>query len=128
MKEEDARSKRKVNGDVNDGARHVSERDGVNENMNGPWTKVNGKRIIEMNRINDRDEQNRVNEKMNGSWIKVGGRKINEMHVKKESVLIETGCFMGDAVLLLQEGETKLSQRFICWIKDTHLLMQGRMD
>ncbi|KAF2347942.1 hypothetical protein FHG87_021301 [Trinorchestia longiramus] len=73
MKEKDARSKRKVNGDVNDGARHI--------------------------------------------------------HVMKaESVLIKTGCFLEDGVHLSQEGETKLSQRFIRWIKDTHLLMEGRMD
>ncbi|KAF2357110.1 hypothetical protein FHG87_012127 [Trinorchestia longiramus] len=29
---------------------------------------------------------------------------------------------------LSQEGETKLCSRFICWIKATHLLMEGRMD
>ncbi|KAF2343573.1 hypothetical protein FHG87_025670, partial [Trinorchestia longiramus] len=33
-----------------------------------------------------------------------------------------------DGVHLLQEGETKLSQRFICWIRATHLLMESRMD
>ncbi|KAF2363653.1 hypothetical protein FHG87_005605 [Trinorchestia longiramus] len=33
-----------------------------------------------------------------------------------------------DGVHLSQEGETKLSQRFICWIRATHLLMEGRMD
>ncbi|KAF2343398.1 hypothetical protein FHG87_025845 [Trinorchestia longiramus] len=38
------------------------------------------------------------------------------------------GCFLEDGVHLLQEGETKLSQRFICWIRATHLLMEGRMD
>ncbi|KAF2352458.1 hypothetical protein FHG87_016785 [Trinorchestia longiramus] len=42
--------------------------------------------------------------------------------------LILAGCFMGDGVHLSQEGETKLSQRFIRWIRATHLLMEGRMD
>ncbi|KAF2343701.1 hypothetical protein FHG87_025543 [Trinorchestia longiramus] len=42
--------------------------------------------------------------------------------------LIQAGCFSGDGVHLLQEVETKLSQRFICWIRATHLLMGGRMD
>ncbi|KAF2356650.1 hypothetical protein FHG87_012594 [Trinorchestia longiramus] len=46
--------------------------------------KVNGRRVIEMNGINDEDERNRVNEKMNGPWIKVGGRNINEMEVMKD--------------------------------------------
>ncbi|KAF2353813.1 ATPase AAA-type core [Trinorchestia longiramus] len=35
------------------------------------------------------------------------------------------GCFSGDGVHLSQEGETKLSQRFIRWIKATHILMEG---
>ncbi|KAF2345212.1 hypothetical protein FHG87_024032 [Trinorchestia longiramus] len=85
---EDVRSKRKVDGDVNDGARCTSERDEwsrVNEKMNGSWAKVNGKRMIEKNGIND-DERNRINEKMNGFWIKVGGR-INEMDAMKEVFL-----------------------------------------
>ncbi|KAF2350170.1 hypothetical protein FHG87_019074 [Trinorchestia longiramus] len=76
----------KVDGDVNDGARCISERDErgrVNEKMKGPWAKVNGRKMIEINRINDRDERNRVNEKMNGPWIKVSGRKIKEMDVMK---------------------------------------------
>ncbi|KAF2348067.1 SGNH hydrolase-type esterase domain [Trinorchestia longiramus] len=42
--------------------------------------------------------------------------------------LIQAGCFLEDGVHLLQEGETKLSQRFICWIRANHLLMEGRMD
>ncbi|KAF2344286.1 hypothetical protein FHG87_024958, partial [Trinorchestia longiramus] len=42
--------------------------------------------------------------------------------------LIQAGCFLEDGVHLSQEGETKLSQRFICWIRATHLLMEGRMD
>ncbi|KAF2345451.1 SGNH hydrolase-type esterase domain [Trinorchestia longiramus] len=42
--------------------------------------------------------------------------------------LIQAGCFLDDGVHLSQEGETKLSQRFICWIRATHLLMEGRMD
>ncbi|KAF2355925.1 SGNH hydrolase-type esterase domain [Trinorchestia longiramus] len=42
--------------------------------------------------------------------------------------LIQAGCFLEDGVHLLQEGETKLSQRLICWIRATHLLMEGRMD
>ncbi|KAF2356118.1 hypothetical protein FHG87_013130 [Trinorchestia longiramus] len=64
----DVRSKRKVDGDVNDGVRHVSERvewSRVNEKMNGPWAKVNGRRMIEKNGIND-NEWHRINEKMNG--------------------------------------------------------------
>ncbi|KAF2344429.1 SGNH hydrolase-type esterase domain, partial [Trinorchestia longiramus] len=42
--------------------------------------------------------------------------------------LIQARCFLGDGVHLSQEGETKLSQRFIRWIRATHLLMEGRMD
>ncbi|KAF2352692.1 hypothetical protein FHG87_016554 [Trinorchestia longiramus] len=42
--------------------------------------------------------------------------------------LIQAGCFLEDGVHLSQEGETKLSQRFIRWIRATHLLMEGRMD
>ncbi|KAF2350567.1 SGNH hydrolase-type esterase domain [Trinorchestia longiramus] len=42
--------------------------------------------------------------------------------------LIQAGCFLGDGVHLSQEGETKLSQRFIRWIRTTHILMEGRMD
>ncbi|KAF2345197.1 SGNH hydrolase-type esterase domain [Trinorchestia longiramus] len=42
--------------------------------------------------------------------------------------LIQVGCFLEDGVHLSQEGETKLSQRFIRWIRATHLLMEGRMD
>ncbi|KAF2361001.1 SGNH hydrolase-type esterase domain [Trinorchestia longiramus] len=82
---EDVSSKRKVDGDVIDGFRCVSERDEpsrVNEKMNNPWEKVNGIRMIEKNGIND-NEWNRINEKMNGPWIKVGGRRINEMDVMK---------------------------------------------
>ncbi|KAF2348459.1 SGNH hydrolase-type esterase domain [Trinorchestia longiramus] len=81
----DVRGKRKVNGDVNDGVRCVSESDErsrVNEKMNGPSAKVNGRRMIEKNVIND-DERNRINEKMNGHWIKVGIRRINEMDAMK---------------------------------------------
>ncbi|KAF2344023.1 SGNH hydrolase-type esterase domain [Trinorchestia longiramus] len=278
---EDVRSKRKVDGEVSDGVRRVSERDKrsrVNEKGNGPWTKVNGRRMIENNEINE-NEQNRISEKMHGTWIKVGERRKNEMeamkgendrdrkmqgrvrpvlricgdsmvknvdrHVrmsgssgyislrgkrvkeiceyaekvidnmnegmvivqaggngllengreatvnaimkvverkqkkkvrgavtsllrrpacneeyeqlrkevnrdlyekilamKAESIrkhevcscfldmddLIRAGCFLEDGVHLSQEGETKLSQRFIRWIRATHLLMEGRMD
>ncbi|KAF2357489.1 SGNH hydrolase-type esterase domain [Trinorchestia longiramus] len=42
--------------------------------------------------------------------------------------LIQAGCFLRDGVHLSQEGETKLFQRFICWIRATHLLMESRMD
>ncbi|KAF2362347.1 SGNH hydrolase-type esterase domain [Trinorchestia longiramus] len=42
--------------------------------------------------------------------------------------LIQVWCFSGDGVHLSQEGETKLSQRFIRWIIATHLLMEGSMD
>ncbi|KAF2345168.1 SGNH hydrolase-type esterase domain [Trinorchestia longiramus] len=42
--------------------------------------------------------------------------------------LIHAGCFLEDGVHVSQEGETKISQRFICWIRATHLLMEGRMD
>ncbi|KAF2344207.1 hypothetical protein FHG87_025037 [Trinorchestia longiramus] len=90
---EDARSKRKVDGEVNDGARRVVfTTSRVNEKMKGHWTEVNRRKMIEMNRINDRDERNRVNEKMNGSWIKVGGRKINEMEVMKVRMTGSNGC------------------------------------
>ncbi|KAF2359140.1 hypothetical protein FHG87_010107 [Trinorchestia longiramus] len=68
-REEGTRNKKKVDGDVNDGARNTSERDEwsrVNEKMNGTWAKVNERRMIEMNGINNRDERNRINEKMNG--------------------------------------------------------------
>ncbi|KAF2359329.1 hypothetical protein FHG87_009915 [Trinorchestia longiramus] len=162
LKGEDVRSKRKVDGDVNDGVRCISERDEwsrVNEKVNGSWAKVSGRRMIEKNGIND-NEWNRINEKMNGHWIKMG-RRINEMDAMKgehdretrmqgrvrpviricgDSIvknidrfldmddLIQAGYFLRDGVHLLQEGETKLSQRFICWIRATHLLMEGRMD
>ncbi|KAF2365489.1 hypothetical protein FHG87_003743 [Trinorchestia longiramus] len=85
LKGEDVRIKMKVNGDVNDGARCTSERDEqsrVNEKMNGPWAKVNRRRMIEKNGIND-DEWNRINEKMNVPWIKLGGRRVNEMDAMK---------------------------------------------
>ncbi|KAF2352811.1 hypothetical protein FHG87_016438 [Trinorchestia longiramus] len=174
--------------------------------MNGPWAKVNGRRMIEKNGIND-NERNRINEKMSGPWIKVGGRRINEIDAMKgehereknaryvrmsgssgctnlrgkrvkeicenaEKViddmnkgmvivqgggngllengrkatvnaimkeherrilldmddLILAGVFFKDGVHLLQQGETKLSQRFIHWIRATHLLMESRMD
>ncbi|KAF2357441.1 SGNH hydrolase-type esterase domain [Trinorchestia longiramus] len=42
--------------------------------------------------------------------------------------LIQAGCFLRDGVYLSQEGETKLSQRFICRIRATNFLMEGRMD
>ncbi|KAF2356317.1 hypothetical protein FHG87_012922 [Trinorchestia longiramus] len=42
--------------------------------------------------------------------------------------LIQAGCFLEDGVHLLQEEETKLSQRFICWFRATHLLMEGRIE
>ncbi|KAF2351398.1 SGNH hydrolase-type esterase domain [Trinorchestia longiramus] len=42
--------------------------------------------------------------------------------------LIQAACFLRDGVYLWQEGKTKLSQRFISWIRATHLLMEGRMD
>ncbi|KAF2363824.1 hypothetical protein FHG87_005411 [Trinorchestia longiramus] len=44
---EDARSKRKMDGDVNSGARHVSkidERSRFNEKTYGPWAKVSGRK------------------------------------------------------------------------------------
>ncbi|KAF2352845.1 hypothetical protein FHG87_016400 [Trinorchestia longiramus] len=41
--------------------------------------------------------------------------------------LMQIGCFLGNGVHLLQEEETKLSQRYICWIKIIHLLMEDRM-
>ncbi|KAF2350351.1 SGNH hydrolase-type esterase domain [Trinorchestia longiramus] len=78
---EDVRSKRKVDGEVSDGVRRVSERDErsrVNKKGNGPWTKVNGRRMIENNDINE-NEQNRINENMHGPWVKVGERRKNEM-------------------------------------------------
>ncbi|KAF2350625.1 hypothetical protein FHG87_018620 [Trinorchestia longiramus] len=141
---EDVRSKTKVDGDVNDGVKCVGERDEqsrVNEKMNGPWAKVNGRRMIEKNRING-NGRNKINEKMNGLWIKVGGRRRNEIDAMKVSIqkrevgssfldiddLIQAGSFLRDGVHLSQEGETKLSQRFIRWIGATHLLMEGRMD
>ncbi|KAF2358598.1 hypothetical protein FHG87_010643 [Trinorchestia longiramus] len=46
--------------------------------MNGPWSKVNGRKMIEKNGIND-DERIRINEKINHPWIKEGGRRINDM-------------------------------------------------
>ncbi|KAF2347780.1 hypothetical protein FHG87_021464 [Trinorchestia longiramus] len=82
---EDVRSKRRVDGDVNDSVRRVSEGDEqsiVNEKMNGPWAKGNGRMMIEKNGV-DENKQNRVNEKMHGPWIKVGGRRVNEMDVMK---------------------------------------------
>ncbi|KAF2348589.1 SGNH hydrolase-type esterase domain [Trinorchestia longiramus] len=42
--------------------------------------------------------------------------------------LIQAGCFLREGVHLSQEGETKLSQRFIRRIRATHFLMEGRMD
>ncbi|KAF2350656.1 SGNH hydrolase-type esterase domain [Trinorchestia longiramus] len=42
--------------------------------------------------------------------------------------LIQAACFLEDGAHLSQEGETKLFQRFIRWIRATHLLMEGRMD
>ncbi|KAF2343748.1 hypothetical protein FHG87_025497, partial [Trinorchestia longiramus] len=42
--------------------------------------------------------------------------------------LIQARIFLRDGVHLSQEGKTKLSQRFICWIRAIHLLMEGRMD
>ncbi|KAF2347404.1 hypothetical protein FHG87_021839 [Trinorchestia longiramus] len=85
LKGEDVRSKRKVDGDVNDGVRCVSERDEqnrVNEKINGSWAKVNGRRMSEKNGIND-NERNRINQKMNGPSIKMGGRRINEIDAMK---------------------------------------------
>ncbi|KAF2344441.1 hypothetical protein FHG87_024803 [Trinorchestia longiramus] len=82
---EDVRIKRRVDGDVNDSVRRVNEGDErniVNEKMNGPWAKGNGRRMIEKNGV-DENEQNRINEKMHGTWIKVGGRRVNEMDVMK---------------------------------------------
>ncbi|KAF2352131.1 SGNH hydrolase-type esterase domain [Trinorchestia longiramus] len=244
---EEVRSKRRVDGDGNNSVRRVSEGDKqsiVNENMNGPWAKGNGRRMIEKHGV-DENEQNRINEKMHGPWIKVGGRRVNEMDVMKgehekerrmqgrvrpmiricgdsmvrnvdryvrmggssgctsmrgkrvkelceyaekviddmndgmvivqaggngllengreatvnaimkvverkrkknvrvavtgllrrpacnqeyERLRKEAGCFLEDGVHLSQEGETKLSQRFIRWIRATHLLMECRMD
>ncbi|KAF2349924.1 hypothetical protein FHG87_019320 [Trinorchestia longiramus] len=40
---------------------------------------------------------------------------------------IHAGCFLRDGVHLSQEGETKLSQGFICWIRTTHLT-EGKLD
>ncbi|KAF2358611.1 hypothetical protein FHG87_010637 [Trinorchestia longiramus] len=51
---EDVRSKKRVDSDVNDSVRRVSEEDErsrVNEKMNGPWSKVTGRRMIEKNGI-----------------------------------------------------------------------------
>ncbi|KAF2353094.1 SGNH hydrolase-type esterase domain [Trinorchestia longiramus] len=42
--------------------------------------------------------------------------------------LIKAGCFLKDRVHFSQGGKIKLSQRFIRWIRATHLLMEGRMD
>ncbi|KAF2361034.1 SGNH hydrolase-type esterase domain [Trinorchestia longiramus] len=77
---EDVRNKRRVGGDVNDSVKEMNII--VNEKMNGPWAKGNGRRMIEKNGV-DENEQNRINEKMHGPWIKVGGRRINEMDVMK---------------------------------------------
>ncbi|KAF2353817.1 hypothetical protein FHG87_015428 [Trinorchestia longiramus] len=66
--------------------RSVSERDErsrVNEKMNGPLAKVNGRRMIVKNGIND-TERNRINEKINSPWIKVDGRRINEIDAMKD--------------------------------------------
>ncbi|KAF2355536.1 hypothetical protein FHG87_013712 [Trinorchestia longiramus] len=73
----DVRSKRRVDGDVNDSVRRISEgdeRSRVNEKMNGPWAKGNGRRMIEKNGI-DENEQNRINEKMHGPWKKSGWKE-----------------------------------------------------
>ncbi|KAF2345156.1 SGNH hydrolase-type esterase domain [Trinorchestia longiramus] len=42
--------------------------------------------------------------------------------------LIQAGCFLRDGAHLSQEGQTKLCQRFIHWIRATHVLMEDRMD
>ncbi|KAF2355000.1 hypothetical protein FHG87_014246 [Trinorchestia longiramus] len=68
--EEDVRSKSRLDGDGNDSVRRVSDGDKqsiVNENMNGPWAKGNGRRMIEKHGV-DENEQNRINEKMHGGW------------------------------------------------------------
>ncbi|KAF2345037.1 hypothetical protein FHG87_024208 [Trinorchestia longiramus] len=88
---EDVRSKRKVDGDVNDGARDLHEK------------------ILVM-----KGESIRKRE-VGSSFLDMDG-------------LIQDGCFLRDGVPLLQEGQTKLSQRFIHWIRATHLLIEGRMD
>ncbi|KAF2346730.1 hypothetical protein FHG87_022515 [Trinorchestia longiramus] len=48
---ENVRSKRRVDGDVNDSVRRVSgdKQSIVNEKMNGPWAKGNGRKMNEKN-------------------------------------------------------------------------------
>ncbi|KAF2346023.1 hypothetical protein FHG87_023221 [Trinorchestia longiramus] len=41
---------------------------------------------------------------------------------------IQPGCFLGDRLHLSQKVETKLSPRYICWIKATRLLMKPRIE
>ncbi|KAF2365034.1 hypothetical protein FHG87_004214 [Trinorchestia longiramus] len=42
--------------------------------------------------------------------------------------LIQAWCFSRNRVHFLQEDETKLSQRDICWIRATHFFMKVRID
>ncbi|KAF2347000.1 hypothetical protein FHG87_022241 [Trinorchestia longiramus] len=63
----------------------------------------------------------------NGRKLKGGEDVRSKRRVDGDVNDSQAGCFLEDGVHLLQEGETKLSQRFICWIRATHL-MEGRMD
>ncbi|KAF2357930.1 SGNH hydrolase-type esterase domain [Trinorchestia longiramus] len=73
-----------------------------------------------------------VNRDLHEKILVMKAESIHKREVGSSSLdmddLIQAGCFLGDGVHLLKEGETKLSQRFICWIRATHLLKEGRMD
>ncbi|KAF2365490.1 SGNH hydrolase-type esterase domain [Trinorchestia longiramus] len=81
------------------------------------------------------EEYERFHKEVNGNLQKILVMKVESIQKREVSSsfldmddLIQAGCFLRDGVHLLQEGETKLSQRFIHWIRATHLLMEDRMD
>ncbi|KAF2355666.1 SGNH hydrolase-type esterase domain [Trinorchestia longiramus] len=69
-----------------------------------------------------------LHEKILGMKAKsIWKREVSSSFLDRDD-LIQAGCFLRDGVHLSQEGKTKLHQRFIWWIRATHLLMEGRMD
>ncbi|KAF2362709.1 hypothetical protein FHG87_006530 [Trinorchestia longiramus] len=103
--EEDVRSKRRVDGDGKDSVRFVEEYERLCKEVN-------------------RD----LHEKILAMKVEsIRKREVGYSFLDMDE-LIQAGCFLEDGVHLSQEGETKLSQRFIRWIRATHLLMEGRMD
>ncbi|KAF2365364.1 hypothetical protein FHG87_003890 [Trinorchestia longiramus] len=106
---ENVSSKSKIDGDVNDGAKHIR-------------LACNEYELLHTEVKRDLLEKTLVMKA-----VSVWKLEVESSFLDMDD-LIQAGFSSGNEVHLLQEGEIKLSQKYICWIKATHFFMVGRME